>query len=211
MLNEKMAEWVAEFDAKQNALIEAIGGNLKAILANMQKTKALNHGQPPFIVDDGDVALLFVDKDGNYSKLPPDFSLSEETTSHDFEVIYALPVLGFGSVRFIPARADMAAPDAYQSEFVASAYDSQFLAGMSQYLEIMSKGIPELAAIRMVKKLIQLQPAMELSAKQAEMNLESFMQLREVRDAFVAVLGEALVDGAKRITEIMIEARKEKS
>ena len=152
---------------------------------------------------------MFVAKDGRYSKLPPYFSLSEETTSQDFEVVYTLPVLGFGSIRFIPAHADFIVPETYQSNFVASAFTPQFLDGLSKYLSVMADAIPELTAMRMAKKLIQLQPAMETSAKEAELDLESFMQLSEVRDAFIAVLGEALVEGARRASEMVIEARKE--
>ena len=39
MLSGYMNELVAQFDEKQNALIAAIGGNLKEILTNMKKTK----------------------------------------------------------------------------------------------------------------------------------------------------------------------------
>lgn len=211
MLNEMMDELVKGFDERQNALIEAVGGNLKAIFSNMKKTKALNHGKPPYILDDGEFALLFVDRDGNCSKLPPSFSLSEETTSREFDVIYTLPVLGFGPVRFIPAQAAMVAPEAYQSNFVASAYSPQFLDGLSQYLAVMANAIPKLAALKMAKKLIQLQSAMETGAKGAGIELESFMQLREVRDVFVTVLGEAFVEGAQRVVETTIKAREEKA
>lgn len=209
MLNEMMSMLVKEFEEKQNALISAIGGDFKAILINMKKIKTPKHGKPPYILDDGEVALLFITKDGNYSKLPPGFSLSEETISRDYEVIYTLPVHGIGSVRFIPARADMATPDAYQSNFAAPAYSPQFLDSLGKYLGVMSNTVPKLAAFRMAKKLIQLQPAMESSAKEAEMSLESFMQLREVRDAFVSALGEAFVEGAKRASEMVVEAGKE--
>lgn len=211
MLAEVIHDLVVEFDQQQGALIEAIGGQLKGIVAGIAKNKAMNHGKPPYIVDTGDVSLLFVEKDGTYSKLAPDFSLTEENTSDDFDVIYSLPVPGIGVVRFIPVRAGVKAPPDYQSNFTPSAYDDQFLAGLSQYLQVMVDTIPQLAALRMAKKLIQVQPAMERSAEDAEMELTEFMELREVRDAIVEILGQALVEGAKRASEMVIEARKEKA
>lgn len=211
MLAEVIHDLVVEFDEKQDALIQAIGGQLKGIVAEIAKNKAMNHGKPPYIVDTGEIALLFVEKDGTYSKLAPDFSLGEEVTSDEFDAIYSLPVPDFGLVRFIPVRKGVKAPPEYQSDFTPSAYDAQFLVGLSQYLQVMANSIPQLAAIRMGKKLIQLQPAMENSAENAEMELAEFMQLREVRDAILEILGQALVEGAQRASEMVIEARKEKA
>lgn len=209
MLAEVINNLVVDFDEQQNALIQAIGGQLKGIVAEIKKSKAMNHGNPPYIVDNGEIALLFVEKDGTYSKLAPDFALSEENTSDDFDVIYTLPVPGCGMVRFIPVRKGVKAPPEYQSNFSPSAYDAKFLEGLNQYLQVMVDTIPKLAALRMAKKLIQVHPAMERGAENAEMELTEFMELREVRDAIVEILGQALVEGAKRASEMVIEARKE--
>ncbi len=211
MLNEMMGKLVEEFDERQNALIAAVGGKLKAILRGMKTVGALNHGNPPFIVDDGEISLLLVDKDGEYAKLPPSFSTSEETTVEGFDAIYSLPILSFGLIRFIPTRADFVGPEIYRSGYVASAYSPPFLRGMEQYLDAMSNTVPELAALRMAKKLIKLQPAMEAGAKEAGVGLESYMQLREVRDAFISVLGDSLVEGARRASEMVQEVRAQQA
>jgi hypothetical protein len=209
MLAESIKKLVLHFDEQQNALILAIGERLKDIVDDIRKNEVMSHGNPPYIVDTGDVAMLIVEEDGTYSKLAPDFSLSEDNTAQDFSVIYSLPIRGFGMVRFIPVRNGFKAPLEYQSNFFPSAYDSQFLTGLSQYLKIMADAIPELTAAGMAKKLIQLQSTMEVNAEKANMELGEFMQLREVRDAIIEVLGQTLVEAAQRGTEMMIEARKQ--
>lgn len=209
MLAETIRDVVAHFDRQQNALIEAIGGQLKGIVDDINNNQILNHGRPPYIVDAVENSFLLVEGDGKYIKLSPDFSLKEDNTSKNFDAIYSLPVHGFGLVRFIPARDGMILPSDYQSNFTPSAYDDQFLVGLSQYLKLMSESIPQLTALRMAKKLIQLQPTMQANAEEATLNLSDFMQLREVRDAIIEILGQSLVEGAQRASEMVIEARKQ--
>jgi len=211
MLNEIMKDLVEEFDSMQDALVNAIGGNLKSIVADMAKNRVPFHGNPPFILDNGETPLLLVDGAGRFSRLPPSFSLSEEATQSEFDVIYTLPVLGFGLVRFIPASADFEFPASYKSKFVASAYDADFLRGLEQYLDAMKDAAGQLAAFGLSKKLLQLQSVMEEGAAEANVALEDFMQMREVRDAFISILGDALIEGARRTAEKTMEMRAEQA
>ncbi len=62
MLADTIATIVKNFDDRQDALIEALGANFKKIITEQMLSSGVNFGKPPFIVDDGDVALLVIDK-----------------------------------------------------------------------------------------------------------------------------------------------------
>lgn len=208
MFNEMMQQLVEEFDQKQKALIDAIGDNLYEVLEGIAKT-GMNFGKPPFIVEDGEIPLLLVGKDGQYVKLPPGFSLSDEIVEDGFDAVYTLPVLNFDMIRFIPVQQGANLPSPYQSPFCATAYSPEFLAGLSHYLKAMVDASQKFASLYMSKKLIQLQGAMQESAAAEGMDLESFMWQKEVRDAFISVLGDTFAEAAEKAKDTVLKVRDE--
>lgn len=209
MLNEMMTDLIGAFDARQNALIAAVGGSFKEVLSLMHKHQGPFYGNPPFIVDDGETPLLLVRSDGEWSRLPPTFSLSESAIEKDFDAIYSVPVVSFGLIRFIPAATDFQFPNEYQGSLVVTAFSPQLLNGLEKYLDVMVDAIPKLAALGLAKNLIQLQAVMEVGAEEADVQLSEYMQMDQVQSAFISVLGEALVDGAHRAVNIVQQARAE--
>lgn len=205
MLADVIAKFVEDFDGKQDALIEAVGANFKKIITEQMLSAGVNFGKPPFIVDDGDVALLVIDKNGGYRRLPPTFELSAKSTKKGYDALYSLPILNFGLVRFIPAPAKFNFPPEYQPR-TALLYSEESLQGIATLLSRMSNAMIELAELRLAKKLIGMQSGMMKVAKSEDVDFDSFMKSREVMTVFVSVSGQALSDGLSRAMEMFEEA-----
>lgn len=113
MLISMVKQLLTSFNEGQDHVVNHIGNRLEEILGNIPQIPGFSHGRPPYIVDDGERALLLVNKDGSYLRLPPYFVVSEESVNDDFEAIYSLPIAGANGldlVRFIPANPDFDFP-----------------------------------------------------------------------------------------------------
>jgi hypothetical protein len=116
----------AVFLAKQLALINAMGEKFGSLVIQMKEVPGVRYGEPPFIIDDGVSALLLVANNGKWSRLSNDLVLSEEMIQQGYDAFYSVPVLGFGSIRLIPANPAFQFPEIDLASNASSEDDNSF-------------------------------------------------------------------------------------
>jgi hypothetical protein len=151
--------------------------------------------------------MLLVDGEGQFKRLSPSFSaMSDITNLTDDTIVYTFTVVDFGAIRFIPAN------QAFQpADFVEDApghgYTSEFLAGLGEYLKIMAQQIPSHASLSMAKSLLTAYQVMERKAAADKLQVQELLRAKEIRDFYISLLGDALIEGAQKVANTTNAAR----
>jgi hypothetical protein len=211
MFESNMRQLIEEFESRRELLIDCIGEKLVEILNVIKDGPISSHGSPPYLIADEEAALLWIDFDGRYVRLPPSFSIpSDIAEMNDGVIIYTLPVPDFGLIRFIPAIPSYR-PDELDEEFSSFyGYTPDFLAGLAEYANILAQSIPKLASTTMAKSLLTSYPLMKRKADLENIEIKDFLSLKEVRDFYVSMLGDSLIVGAKKAAKLANESRAKK-
>jgi len=188
--------------------MEAIGDQLPEIIDNISSSPIKTHGNPPFLLADGDAPMLWVDDMGRFKRLQPAFSITSDISEVPEEtIIYTLPVASFGLVRFVPAIQDYEPEATTETNFYPDEYEENFLEGLSNYLNVLTSSIPTYASLSMSKSLLTYYGVMQRLSASEETELQSLLKQKEVRDLYVRYLTEALAEGAQKAGEAAIAAR----
>lgn len=201
MFREIVEKQQAVFFAKQSGLIEAMGDNFKGPIARMAKmVGVVNYGNPPFIVDDGEDALLLIDESGKYSRLPPDFNLSEDAVKEGHDTIYSVPVPGIGLIRFLPANGDyefheIQAPSCppHESDGFFESADKLFATYIDEVMSLAKKSVAR--SLNRMKR-----PMLEVSADNG-MSIEDVLREPGVINYLFPIFALALTDASAQVTQ----------
>ena len=212
MFKENMHHLIEEFETRRELLIASVGDILADVLSSIANSPLSFHGTPPYLICDAEAPLLWVDGDGRYKRLPPSFSISSDITEiTDQTVLYTLPVANFGLTRFVPANSSFQPEDLDEDSSSVDGYTPEFLAGLTEYVNLLAQQIPNLASITMAKSLLTAYPLMKRKADAENIEIREFLSIKEVRDFYVSLLGEALIEGAKKAAKLANEARAKKT
>jgi hypothetical protein len=182
----------AEFSARQLALINAMGQKFEVLIAKAIQTPGVNYGKPPFIVDDGAMALLLVAGDGKWSRLPSDLVLSEEMVQQGYDAFYSVPVIGFGSIRLIPANPDFPFPDADSTTETSAEDDSQFFHPLEALFDVYAQRVLPLTQESVVRKLAGMKGPLQRLCNENALSFKDVLQTPALKDSVIAIFESAL-------------------
>jgi hypothetical protein len=201
MFRELVEQQRAVFVAKQSDLIDAMGGKFQDLIRGMPRIPEMIFGPPPYIVDDGERALLLIDGDGKYLRLPADFRLSEESVNEDHSALYSIPLLNSGGlVRFIPANQDYDFQDV--SSEIATAADDSFFPPVDRAFEMYINSVMSLTKVYVTEKLIEIMRPLMQCASETELTIAEFMGSKELLAPLFLVFEESLVKASGRVKDI---------
>jgi len=191
----------AEFFAKQSALIDAMGDKFKSVIERMPKVPGLSHGEPPYIVDDGDNALLLVAETGKWLRLAPDFRLSEDSVNEGYDAIYCLPVMGFGTIRLIPANSGYD----FQETAVASSTPHEFDTGFYEVLDKLFAGysdaVMSLAREYFAAKLMTMRDPLLALCAANDISVKDALATPGIVETLFSSFGESLMNASAKIAQ----------
>lgn len=189
----------AEFFAKQSELIKAMGDSFKELIARMPAINGMSYGDSPYIVDDGEYAMLLVDGSGKYSRLPPDFRLSDDSVKEDYDALYSIPALG-GLIRFIPANPNYDFQAADSDSPLKS--DDGFFTPVDEAFETYINGVMSLSKEYVATRLIDIMRTFVQAAGESNMTVEQFMRTPQIVGILFSIFGESLAKASERVTQI---------
>ncbi len=192
MFKEIFDRQQAEFSARQLALINAMGEKFEVLIAKAIQTPEVNYGKPPFIVDDGAMALLLVAGDGKWSRLPSDLVLSEEMVQQGYDDFYSVPVMVFGTIRFIPANPDFPFPDVGSTTAASPEDDNQFFQPLEALFDAYVQRVLPLAQESTVRKLAGMKGPLQRLCNENALSFKDVLQTPALKDSVVSIFETAL-------------------
>lgn len=200
MFEEIYQEQRAVFVAKQLALIETLGYGFAALISRIPKATDLNYGEPPFVVDDGNHALLLVAADGSWSRLPMELVLGEEMVKQGYDVLYSVPVVGLGTVRFIPANPDFVFPLAANFSNAPNESDSAFFKPLDSMFEAYVQRVTSLAQKAIVGKLMGMKEPLQALCLEEAQAIEDVLRTPELADSIHSIFAGAIVAASEEVS-----------
>jgi hypothetical protein len=197
VFEEIYQEQRAVFVAKQLSLIESLGDGFAALISRIPKATGLNYGDPPFIVDEGNHALLLVAADGSWSRLPMELVLGEEMVKQGYDALYSVPVLGLGTVRFIPANPDFIFPLAVDVSNVPNESDSAFFKPLDSMFEAYVQRVTSLAQKAIVGKLVGMKEPLQALCLEEALAPEEVLRMPALAEKIIAIFARAVTDAAE--------------
>lgn len=198
MLIKAVDALFSEFVTKQEAVMGSVGERLEQVLSKIQEMSSktgINYGCSPFIVDDGDDALLLAHSDGTYVRLSRSFVVDAESVNEDYDAIYSslFPVVGM--LRFIPANPDFEFP--VYSPRTPCADNELFSSAVNTSFEFLINTTIELTKIQMAKNIIALESVFTEEAKNSGLSSEEFYKSPEVLRSFATLFKQAINDSSE--------------
>lgn len=190
----------AELFEKQSALINAMGDRFKGLIERMPRIPGMSYGEPPYIVDDGEQALLLVDANGSCSRLPSSFRLSEESVKEGYDALYSLPILSTGqSIRLIPARTDFDFSALEIESRAAQEVDPVYWKFMDELFQSYIDSTMALARENIASKLAGSVGGLAQICAENDIPIEDALHLPGLANQWLALFGEALADAATEV------------
>jgi len=202
MFKEIIEKLQLEFVDKQNAIINGIGADLKEIVNNMSKIEGLDYGDPPYaIVDEEDNALLIVDKDGNYYRLKPFFTLTDEAINYDANAIYSVPFSDFNVIRFVSLKPG--------SEFTITQDPDVPININGEYIELVDErfdkyveNMIDLSKQIIAKELVRLHQDLSDLVEDADIKFDDIIKSPEVVRGLHGIFNMAISNASERMLEL---------
>lgn len=196
-----------EYLAKQTDLIEGHGGNFKALVDGVAKLPGMSFGEPPYIVDDGENALLLINADGNYSRLAPDFYLSEESVNEDYDAIYTVPSLSTGAMlRLIPANSSH---DFADGRAAVSDTDNSYYAPLDELFEVYMSAVVDLARQNAARDLMRKRTLLLRACEEDGISFADVIKAPRIARAMHAIFANSLTDASEEIIRRLCEGDEE--
>jgi hypothetical protein len=162
----------------------------------------MSFGEPPYIVDDGDDAMLLVDADGSYSRLPPYFRLAEGTVNVGFDALYSLPLLSTGQViRFIPANGDYEFPVVQESSAEAQESDDGFFGMADQLFQVYLDGVVSLTKESVAKTLLGMKGPLAKLCAENDIPLADILGAPVLGGGIFSVFSKALTEASEKMLQ----------
>ncbi|HPB91743.1 MAG TPA: hypothetical protein PK372_03040 [Rugosibacter sp.] len=199
MFKEIVERQQAEFLAKQAALIEARGESFKNMIDGIPKLPGVRFGEPPYIVDDGEDALLLIDADGNYSRFPPDFYLSEASVNEDYDAIYSVPSLSTGlAIRLIPANNNYDFPE-IQATLPES--DEAYYEPLDELFELYINAVVDLTCQKVARELMRVRRSLMETCEGSDTVFADVLKTPGVSRAMFSIFGKSLADASEETVQ----------
>lgn len=201
MFSKIISENFSQFSLKQNSVLDAIAASGKDIVEKiMAMDGAVNFGRPPYIIDDGEQAILFLDAHGTFSRISPSFRLDEDSVNDDYDSLYTMnsPI---GMIRFVPANSELQFPSFVkdqQSLFTddaASALDGQF--------DILMNLTKEIVQIEIAKSLISIEAALDEAADESGTPFATLLRSPDIFKIFVPIFKSSMDIACEKASEIV--------
>ena len=199
MFKEIVERQQSEYFAKQSALIEGRDGNFKPLVEGVTKIPGMSFGEPPYIVDDGEDALLLIDADGNYSRLPPDFYLSEESVNEDCDAFYTVPSPSTGTmIRLIPANSNY---DFSRNLAAASESEDAYYAPLDELFELYMNAIVDLTREKAAHELMRKRTSLLKTCEENDIAFAKVLRVPGIARAMYAIFASSLADASEEIVK----------